>query len=824
MKRRLLHISTLAGFALAQPLYDVLRRSGEFFVAHRADTGDILLLVLWLSAAVPLLLGLLVWGVGRVTARAADGLTIALVGLFVALIVLPLVASIAGVSAPEALAVSFLHGVLGGLVYWKYAPVREFMTILSPAALVFPLVFLLHPSMRRFAFPADASTDAAAAIPGDTPVVFVVFDQLPLPSILDAHGDIDARHFPGFTALASDAIWYRNATATADFTSFAIPALLSGSYPERRRLPITSDYPHNLFTAFGSRYRIEALESVTDLCPDRFCPEPIEPRWARQVSMLSDISVVYARIVLPEELKSGLPRLTDDWRDFVHRNDWFGRWLTARDQDRRVPIGRFIEGIAAGDPQPTLYFAHVLLPHEPYVYLPDGRRFSTPDDMIGLDRKGTWAEDPWYALQTYRRHLLQVGYVDSLVSKLIAQLKREGLYDRALIVVTSDHGVSFTPGQPMKGLRHATAGEMAAVPLIIKPPHHTGREVSDRNVQAVDVMATLSDLLHAPLPFATAGVSAVGQAPPALEKRVYFADATQTMHLPASLWELVLAAAGRKAELFDGSGHANVWLPKAAPFRALHNQPVAGGAIGTTSDLRLELFDAWRYSQEDSTDDFVPALVAGRISGAAAVSAVPLAIAVNGIIATTTKSVPAPLPSAGAWAALVRPALFRPGINTIDVYEITTHGDRVVLRPALHSSVRPPRLNLILGEARNWDVTLSGFYDREPLGDRVFRWTNGDAEVRLREQPDPQAVLRIVVANLATPQTPLTIAVNECRLFSGTVDTGAWDRSFPLSACSPQLLRGRDVRIRITSGHSTPRPGEPRALGVAIVMVELGRP
>jgi hypothetical protein len=168
--------------------------------------------------------------------------------------------------------------------------------------------------------------------------------------------------------------------------------------------------------------------------------------------------------------------------------------------------------------------------------------------------------------------------------------------------------------------------------------------------------------------------------------------------------------------------------------------------------------------------------------------------------------------------------LFRPGINTIDVYEITTHGDRVVLRPALHSSVRPPRLNLILGEARNWDVTLTGFYDREPLGDRVFRWTNGDAEVRLREEPDPQAVLRIAVANLATPQAPLTIAVNECTLLSGTVDTGAWDRSFPLSACSPERLRGRDVRIRITSGHSTPRPGEPRALGVAIVMVELGRP
>ncbi len=822
MKTRLLHLAVLAGFAIAQPVYDVLRRSGEFFVAHRTDRTDILLVVVCLSVAVPLLMGLILWVVTRVSERAGAALMIVVVGSSVALIGLPSISKCVGVGPTEAFVVSTLHGILGALLYGRYAVARQFVTLLSPAAAIFPLVFLLQPAMRPFVHPQDSSGPSGASIPGDTPVVFVVFDQLPLTALLGPSGDeIDARRFPAFAALAADSIWYRNATTTADFTAFAVPSLLSGRYPDKKRLPIATDYPNNLFTLLGARYTVKALEPVTHLCPERVCAEDRAPRWVRQLSMLSDISVVYAHIVLPAAIAAALPSVTDDWRDFIRGQGWQERWLAARDEDRRVPIRRFIDAISGQERQPTLYFAHVLLPHEPYIYLMDGRQFTDIPESIGLDAAGIWPEDPWYALQTQLRQLLQVGFVDTLVGRLVARLKHEGLYDRALIVITSDHGVSFSPGQPMKGFRAATAAEIAAVPLLIKPPHHMGGEVSDRNVQAVDVIPTVADLLHARLPFTTDGKSAIGNDPPASVKRVYHFGATRIMELPASMRDRVAEIARRNAALFAASGPSDVWTPEAAPFGNLLNRPVAELAIREPSALSLDLMQPWRFSHVDSEGDFIPARVMGRIRADAVPTAVPLAIAINGVIRATTKSVADPLPGAGAWACVVDPRAFRNGVNVLDVYEIATDHGEVVLRPALHSSSRPPHLNLIVGEATGWGVHVRGLHDRELLGDRVFRWTDGDAEVTLPEDDYRNATLRVALAPMTAPGVPLRIAVNDCTLFTGVLAGGEWDRSFSLSGCPAASMEAPKVRIRITSPRTQPRTGEDRVLGVPIVALEL---
>ena len=63
---------------------------------------------------------------------------------------------------------------------------------------------------------------------------------------------------------------------------------------------------------------------------------------------------------------------------------------------------------------------------------------------------GRWVDDEWPVLQEYRRHLTQVRYVDTLLGRLLDRLKAQGLYDRSLVVVTGDHGVSFRPGVPSR--------------------------------------------------------------------------------------------------------------------------------------------------------------------------------------------------------------------------------------------------------------------------------------------------------------------------------------------------------------------------------------
>ena len=87
------------------------------------------------------------------------------------------------------------------------------------------------------------------------PVVFVVFDQFQLGALLDRDGHIDRAAFPSFAALAEEATWFRNATAVAGLTTYAVPAVLTGMRPSQDRLPVAADHPANLFTLLGRPVR-----------------------------------------------------------------------------------------------------------------------------------------------------------------------------------------------------------------------------------------------------------------------------------------------------------------------------------------------------------------------------------------------------------------------------------------------------------------------------------------------------------------------------------------------------------------------------------------
>jgi arylsulfatase A-like enzyme len=96
---------------------------------------------------------------------------------------------------------------------------------------------------------------------------------------------------------------------------------------------------------------------------------------------------------------------------------------------------------------------------------------------------------------------------DRWVGRLTAFLKKSGLYDRTLVVLTSDHGEELwdrpKAGQPSNrvfGIHgHSLHDELVGVPLVIKLP---GQEWAGTRVasvtRAVDVMPTILDLVQAP--------------------------------------------------------------------------------------------------------------------------------------------------------------------------------------------------------------------------------------------------------------------------------------------------------------------------------------
>ena len=94
----------------------------------------------------------------------------------------------------------------------------------------------------------------------------------------------------------------------------------------------------------------------------------------------------------------------------------------------------------------------------------------------------------------------EILYMDRYVGRLLDQLRSDGLYDNALIIVTADHGELL--GEHGKfGHGNYLHQEEIHVPLFIKYPRgEMAPERIDTSIQLVDLMAIILDRLGLALP------------------------------------------------------------------------------------------------------------------------------------------------------------------------------------------------------------------------------------------------------------------------------------------------------------------------------------
>src|SRR5690606_23877105 len=109
--------------------------------------------------------------------------------------------------------------------------------------------------------------------------------------------------------------------------------------------------------------------------------------------------------------------------------------------DRRADVERFITALTPDgtEERPQLTVGHLVLPHRPWEYLPDGSPHGEmgPEGYNGLG----WGSDPYFTAAGWRRHLLQLGLVDQALGRVVDRLQELGTYDSTLVVVVADHGV-----------------------------------------------------------------------------------------------------------------------------------------------------------------------------------------------------------------------------------------------------------------------------------------------------------------------------------------------------------------------------------------------
>ena len=638
----------LIQLVIAWPVYDLLSRNPEFFVARQARPDDIVFLVFALSVALPLFLA----GFQALVFRMNSKIGGTLYALVIFLLFFLLGHLIANRFSPSAYVTTWATILSLALLftYIRTQPGKMFISFLIPAILIVPVLFLLNTEIRPLLLPTQAEDSQSKVSAGNlSPVLFIVFDEFPSNVLLGTDGFIDARRFPNFSAISKDAYWFPNATTVATSTVLAIPAILTGRYPDSYRMPHHGEYPDNLFTWLGGDYDLNAHEAVSAMCPTSLCSAgrlpPASRRWQ---SMMQDVSAVYLSMTASQLLPE-LPAINQSWEGFWGDAIQGGGMYEHRMQQ----LDAFLDKVQSTQ-RPGLDFLHVNFPHIPYEYLPSGKRYNDGWLMPGLDfTSNIWAGDEWQSRQAYERLVMQVGALDNWLGRLVEKLKTEGLYKRSLIILTADHGVSIEPGSGRRDAptENSLDANILPVPLVIKAPFQSQGHRDTRNAEVIDILPTVAQMLERDLPWEVDGVSLLGE-PRQPEKRAVRENDNVTPY--SSSLERVERALG------------SAWVRQDwnAPGHSLIGESLTKLVPGYNSELRITLNNADFFQNVDPGDDFLPAHANGEI-GWPGHTAADLAFVLNGrIVAVSTTYADK---GALKFSVMLPESGFRAGNNVVEV-------------------------------------------------------------------------------------------------------------------------------------------------------------
>lgn len=673
-------VMALFAFAVVQPVLGLLGEQPGFFVANGFDGLAIVLFALLLSAAVPLVLLLALAGLTRLQPRAGEWMLNFCLFVLGTLLVL----SLAGPRLPVPGAVMLLLALAGGLgitlLFLHKEGFRSLLVFLSCGLVIFPLVFLLASPASDIirAKPADPAEsvigppDPEKAYP---PVVFLVWDELPIVTLLDGNGQIDRVRYPNFARFADDATWYSHTYSVAASTLWAVPAILTGQRPADQEHHTAGEQAINLFTLLGRTHTFgNVVEKHTALCPETLCRED-KNRLDLIEDRLPDIGVIYLHLIAPHDWADALPDISHNWGGFADaieapapeaetkatitpapkapdhpadndtleaekpksgKNRLIGAHMNNAPTKKAYPNHKkgifynFLEDIDAYRPgeKPPLHFLHIVFPHVPYNYMPSGKYHS-----IGTHKYFSEWENEREIFFDYQRHLLQMGAVDRFFGDFINRLKEQGLYENALIIVVADHGASWRkPGNERRALNKANYPELVSVPLFIKYPAQTQPEVVETPARTMDILPTLADYLDIGLPEGVDGQSLLAETRSVFDAiEVIDNHGEERFRLPLPSTDEMRQLVQRKIDWF-GTGEMNAVFEN-GPFAEYRDKPVADYQVRPASGLSFRLDQPEDYQAYDPAGDYVPALVTGQVSASDARSLPKqLVVAVNGIL------------------------------------------------------------------------------------------------------------------------------------------------------------------------------------------------
>lgn len=302
---------------------------------------------------------------------------------------------------------------------------------------------------------ACSRRDETPTASGKPPVIIISIDTLRADR-LPAYGYRGVAT-PAIDALRRDAILYRNAWSHCPMTLPSHVSMLTGLLPPQ----------HGVRNNLGYVFDGTKHQSLPKLLGG---------------SGYGTAAAISAYVLRGS---TGLGKEFDHYEDAIGARADVAVGELQRDGDATLAAAR--EWIAANRARPFFYMLHLFEPHTPYA-----------------------APEPFRSRYAHAPYDGEVAASDAIVGRFLDFLKESGIYDRATIVLLSDHGEGLGDhGEAEHGV--FLYREALQVPLIVKLPDNArANSTVDANVQLIDVYPTVAELAGAKVPAAVQGQSLLG--------------------------------------------------------------------------------------------------------------------------------------------------------------------------------------------------------------------------------------------------------------------------------------------------------------------------
>ncbi|MFZ6864753.1 sulfatase-like hydrolase/transferase [Undibacterium sp. Ji67W] len=335
-----------------------------------------------------------------------------------------------------------------------------------------------------------------------TPVVLITIDTLSAKHMSMYGATRDTT--PNLQAFANEATTFSSFYANGNFTTAGVASLMTGMLPWSHRsmqpyayaliggdTPVKrlSDAGYILFSsnsnilasAFNNRTS-SYFQSISE-CHSR----TFEPLCGKgQIGLIAGEIYNFSMI---KYLIDSFEKL------FIH----FGYWSEIDQYDPRKDILVAEQQIESIVGKPFFSWVHLVPPHDPYVspmvgYFNNSPRMRSRKDSA-IPYGFSSSSLPIGDLDLFRdRYDESIRSVDVSIGQYLSWLKQNNYFDKALIIISADHGESFSHDYMGHGGPILT-NDVIKIPLLIKlPKQHVAIKINSP-AQQIDLMPTILDIL-----------------------------------------------------------------------------------------------------------------------------------------------------------------------------------------------------------------------------------------------------------------------------------------------------------------------------------------